>query len=407
MSYQHIFKKSVNFYCYEAHIRSQRFTPKTWRLIILQLFYFQLWCQVQALPSSNMATYKSVQTNVALPRFSELINQGQHQFHVRRMAPTRLDQHLPVVILLAGPNHNFHADSAWFALLQPLLAQKYQVLAIDRLGNGFSSDAEDLSYQRFSQDLTDLLPMLTPQPVILVSFASASISAHMLYSSQTATSHITSQVQAMLWIDPDIATPLALSLYQGYPVDWYQQHLPQLLPELAKGVWNERTKQKLIAERSEVATLLDSTYREFMDWPYFDAISKQRLLEKRQQQRAIEIANYAQDLNVYAALPAIVDIPVSVIDTDFESADIQAEPSKADQLRRWQHQGSVWSEAVAKRSGGQYVSLQNSHHLVMFQHPEKILTAIDWLRQKVSAPHRCKAPTAVTTGHSLCGTKQP
>ena len=348
-------------------------------LLVLQPFGL-----VYAMPFADITTTQSQQADVVLPRFSELIQQGQHQFHVRRMAPQQPDRQFPVIILLAGPNQNFHADSAWFALLQPLLAQKYQVLAIDRLGNGFSSDAENPSYQRFSKDLVDLLPVLTPQPVIIVSFASASISAHMLYSLQTAAQPITPQVQAMLWIDPDIATPQALTMYQGYPVDWYHKHLPQLLPELAKGVWNERTVQKLLAERSEIDTLLSSAYRGSMDWSYFDAISGQRLFEKRQQQRAIEIANYTEDLNLYAALPAIVDIPVSVIDSDFESAAIQADPAQAEPLRRWQEQGILWSEAVARRSGGQYISLKNSHHLVMFQHPEKIVAAVDWLSEKMT-----------------------
>ncbi len=67
----------------------------------------------------------------------------------------------PVLILLSGPNQNYHADSAWFALLQPLLAQHYQVHAIDRLGNGWSDDDEDLSYRRFADDLARLLPKLT------------------------------------------------------------------------------------------------------------------------------------------------------------------------------------------------------------------------------------------------------
>jgi pimeloyl-ACP methyl ester carboxylesterase len=361
---------------------------------------------VYAMPFADITT-QNKQADVALPRFSELIQQGPHRFHVRRMAPQQPDRQFPVIILLAGPNQNFHADSAWFALLQPLLAQKYQVLAIDRLGNGFSSDAENPSYQRFSKDLVDLLPVLTPQPVIIVSFASASISAHMLYSLQTAAQPITTQVQAMLWIDPDIATPQALTLYQGYPVDWYHKHLPQLLPELAKGVWNERTVQKLMAERSEIDTLLSSAYRGTMDWSYFDAISSQRLFEKRQQQRAIEIANYTEDLNLYAALPAIVDIPVSVIDSDFESAAIQADPAQAKPLQRWQEQGSLWSEAVARRSGGQYISLKNSHHLVMFQHPEKILDAIDWLTQKLTQRSRCQTAASATGDHFSCDTTTP
>ena len=373
MSYQHIFKKSVNFYtirCLCQHARRN--------LLLLGIL---LWFKPVYAANPVMATIATPK----LPPYSELISVGPNQFHLRKMAPTAIattsTKNRPVVVLLSGPNQNFHADTAWFALLQPLLAQKYQVLAIDRLGNGFSDDADDVSYQRFSQDLATLLPKITQQPVILVSFASASISAR-LFHQQNKNSR---QVQAMLWIDPDIATPEALALYQGYPVDWYQKNLQQLLPELAKGAWNQRTKEKLSKERTEIATLLSTEHSAMMDWNYFDQISQQRQSPARQQQRAIEIANYAKDLDLYAALPAITDIPVSVIDSDFETSAIQAEPSQATQLLQWQQQGSAWSQQLAERSGGQYVPLSNSHHLVMFQHPEKVVAAVDWLREKITA----------------------
>jgi len=377
LPYQHTFKKSVNFYhknCYQRDLKAD--------LKNLSKFGLLLGSLLQPVNAATPVTPATA--NTRLPRYSELISVGAHKFHFRKMAPASAQsaEKLPVVVLLAGPNQNFYADSAWFALLQPLLAQKYQVLAIDRLGNGFSDNADDVSYQRFSQDLTALLPTLTRKPVILVSFASASISASLFYQQQAKS---TSQVQAMVWIDPDIPTPAALALYQGYPVDWYQKHLQQLLPELAIGVWDQRTLDKLTAERIEVMTLLSSHHQASMDWAYFDAITKQRQTPQRQQQRAIEIANYAKDLDLYAALPAITNIPVTVIDSDFETAAIEADPAQAAQLLQWQQQGSAWSQQLTKNSGGQYVPLANSHHLVMFQHPEKVVAAVDWLSEKITA----------------------
>ena len=374
MSYQHIFKKSVNFY---TILGAQCQNPR-------RLFLLIAWLCVQPVCATTPIT-PAIATP-KLPPNSTLISHGSQQFHLRTMAPTEANNNLPVILLLSGFNQNFHADSAWFALLQPLLAQKYQVLTIDRLGNGFSDNADDVSYQRFSQDLATLLPKITPQPVILVSFASASISARLFHHQQQSSPHKNSrQVQAMLWIDPDIATPEALALYQGYPVDWYQKNLQQLLPELAKGVWNQRTKDKLSKERTEIAALLSAEHRAVMDWNYFDLISLQRQSPARQQQRAIEIANYAKDLDLYAALPPVTDIPISVIDSDFETAAIQADPAQATPLLQWQQQGSAWSQQLAERSGGQYLPLSNSHHLVMFQHPDKIVAAVDWLSEKITA----------------------
>jgi pimeloyl-ACP methyl ester carboxylesterase len=372
LSYQHIFKKSVNFYLLPC-------------LFVLACAFSQVQAaavEPQTSPPSREATPAA---SNHLPRYSELVSIGEQKFHLRRMGPNAAPANSPVVVLLSGPNQNFHADSAWFALLQPLLAQSYTVIAIDRLGNGFSDDADNLSYQRFSQDLASLLPAITDQNVILVSFASANISAQLFYQ-QAPKGPAASQVKAMILIDPDIPTPAALALYQGYPVDWYQQHLQQLLPELAKGVWNQRTLDKLKAERAEITALLNPEHQAQMDWDYFDQISQQRKTPKRQQQRAIEIAHYAKDLDLFAALPAISDIPVTVIDSDFETMDIAADPSQAGQLQLWQQQGSAWSKQLANTSGGQYLPLANSHHLVMFQHPEKILAAVDWLRIKISQP---------------------
>lgn len=415
MSYQHTFKKSVNFYRRVCNNNDSKFYLQ--RLRKLNLLLLSIMFMTTPLHSVNAATNPITSSATAipdvsaassnLPRFSKLVRVGQHQFHIRQMASAQAlsAKNLPAVVLLSGPNQNFHADSAWFALLQPLLAHKYQVLAIDRLGNGFSDDADDVSYRRFSQDLAALLPTLTRKPVILVSFASASISAR-LFHHQHRQGQSTSQVQAMLWIDPDIPTPQALALYQGYPVDWYQQQLQQLLPELAEGSWNQRTLDKLTAERIEVAALLSNANQASMDWAYFDTISKLRQTPQRQQQRAIEIANYAKDLDLYAALPAITDIPVTVIDSDFESTEIttllkaatkneasqsnqatrDAAQAKAKALQQWQQQGSAWSKQLANGSGGQYIPLQNSHHLVMFQHPQKVVTAVDWLCTKISAP---------------------
>ncbi len=39
----------------------------------------------------------------------------------------------------------------------------------------------------------------------------------------------------------------------------------------------------------------------------------------------------------------------------------------------------VWSKQQAERSGGQYIELQHSDHLVLFQQPAVITKAVDWL----------------------------
>ena len=308
-----------------------------------------------------------------LPEHSQLVSTERGEFHVRTMGSENSG---PAVVLLPGPNYNYHSDTAWFAALQPLLAQQYKVHSIDRPGNGYSSFNEQVSYTRFADDLAAVLQQLGETELLLVSFSSASISARQFYQQYQQQF----DVKAMLYVDPDIPTPHALSLYQGYPADWYLANLEALLPHLAAGNWTERTRTKLDQEYEEVKQLV-ARYNAPMDWTYYEQIMQRRLLIPHQQSRALEIAHYTADLNSYASLPMVTGIPVSVIDSDFESAQIAAaeDQSLAAALLQWQQEGSAWSSEQASLSNGQYVALTDSDHLVPVEQPAQIKQAIDWL----------------------------
>jgi polyhydroxybutyrate depolymerase len=317
-----------------------------------------------------------------LPEHSKLETTERGQFHVRAMG---LDNPGPAVVLLAGPNYNYHSDSAWFAALQPLLAQQYRVYSVDRLGNAYSSSADELSYRRFADDLAAVLQQLQETQLALVSFSSSSISARWFYQQHQQQFDI----KAMLYIDPDIPLPHSLSLYQGYPADWYLANLADLLPHLAAGNWTDRTKEKLETEYAEIKQLVAENDVE-MDWTYFEQIMQLRLLIPQQQARAREIAAYIADLDGYAQLPMVSAIPVSVIDSDFEQQQIdlaqEDEPELAEALRLWQQEGSAWSAEQASLSNGQYIALSDSDHLVPVQQPEQIKQALDWLFGQLQLP---------------------
>lgn len=318
-------------------------------------------------------------TEPTLPVGSARVQVEQQAFHVRSMGQ---QQSGPAIILMAGPNGNYHSDSAWFALLQPLLAKHYRVHVIDRLSNGWSDDVDSPSYRRFAHDLAAVLKQLQEQQVVLVAFSSASISARLFYEDYAKDFDI----KAMLWIDPDIPQPHSLSLYKSYPADWYQANLPALLPHLASGAWTERTLTKLQVEREQVQQLVSAEHQSVMDWSYFDLASQQRLLLSHQQARAKEIANYAADLDAYAELAWLTAIPVSIIDTDFEKAQITADPAQADSVLLWQQEGSEWSRLQAEMSHGQYIPLTNADHLLMLQQPEQIARALEVLLQQLQLP---------------------
>lgn len=307
-----------------------------------------------------------------LPEHSQLIDVQGQKFHVRSMGKQNSG---PAILLLPGFNYNYFNDSAWYALLQPYLAQTYRVHSVDRLGNGFSDMSEEVNLTRFAEDLNGILHALNEKQVLLVAFSSASITASQFYQHRSDDIDLT----GMLWIDPDIALPHSLSLYKGYPADWYLANLDALLPILEQGTWTARTWDKLVVEREEIAALLPEAQADLMDWNFLDVISQQRMLVGAQQTRAREIAFYADDLDAYAALALPSSVPVSVIDSDFEEKDIQNYPENAEMLRQWQLEGSAWSQQVAEFSNGQYMSLEQTDHMVMFQKPEKIKQAIDWL----------------------------
>lgn len=120
-----------------------------------------------------------------------------------------------------------------------------------------------------------------------------------------------------------------------------------------------------------------------MDWHYFDLISQDRLAINKQLTRAKEIINYHDDLELVRGSEISTMVPISVIDTDFENHDIaNAEPEYVDGLIKWQTQGSQWSKLISEQSAGQYIPLENTDHLAVFQRPDAIIDAINFMTQQ-------------------------
>lgn len=304
-----------------------------------------------------------------LPQGSQRVEVAGQSYHVRSLGQSTTG---PALILLAGPNQNYHSDSAWYSLLQPMLAQQYRVHAIDRLGNAWSDTDPELSYQRFAKDLPAIISALGEQNIVLVAFASSSISARLLLQQDNPGF----TTQGLLLIDPDIPLSQSVANYSGYPVDWYQANLAALLPHLAEGHWTQRTADKLATERQQVAQLVPAAYQHLMDWQYFDLVQQQRLLLGHQQSRAREIANYANDLQLYSELELLTSVPVTIIDTDFELAEIAKNPDQAASYQQMRAEAAQWGQRQAEVSGGHYIAVNQQEHLLMLQQPEQIMQAL-------------------------------
>ncbi|MDZ7871556.1 MAG: alpha/beta fold hydrolase [Rheinheimera sp.] len=317
-------------------------------------------------------------TLAALPAGSRLYPLPDGALHVRLLQPDRLsNQHVDTaIVLIAGPNENFHADSAWFALLQPLLAQQYRTYAVDRQSSAFSSDTARPSYRKFATDLTRILPQLQADKFLLVSFASSSITARLLADDPA----MATRLAGLVLIDPDVPTPAAQALYNGYPADWYRSNLDALLPKLASGVWNERTAQKLSVELAHLRQIVPVQLQPQTDWDYVQQVFATRQRISRQQARAIEIAGYQSDLALYNQSPWLQSrVPVSVVDGDFEAPLIAAATDEKARLQRWRQDGLEWGKTLAGNSGGRYLVLADTEHLLMFSAGPTVAGLIDQL----------------------------
>ena len=323
----------------------------------------------------------------ALPKGSKLYPLPDGALHVRLMQPDsqNTQQVDAAIVLIAGPNEHFFADSGFFALLQPMLAKQYRTYAVDRQSSGFSSDTKTPSYRKFATDLARLLPQLQAKKFLLVSFASGSITARLLADDPA----IAPRLHGLLLLDPDVPTPAALELYNGAPADWYRAHLAELLPELAKGVWNDRTAKKISAELTQIRQLVPPAQQQLTDWDYLQQLQASRLPVRRQQARAIEIAQYQADLAAYSQTPwQQSSVPVSVVDSDFEAPLIaEAKEDKA-RLARWRQDGLEFAATLSKNSGGRFVALPATDHLIMFSHAGALLSLINELvpTQSAQAP---------------------
>lgn len=313
---------------------------------------------------------------LALPRGSMLYPLPDGALHVRLLQPVTLNsQHTDIaVVLISGPNEHFFADSGFFALLQPVLAQQHRTYAVDRQSSGFSSDTPTPSYRKFASDLAQVLPQLPAKKFLLVSFASGSITARLLADNPAIAPHL----HGLLLLDPDVPTQAALELYNAAPADWYRAHLDELLPELAKGVWNDRTARKIDAELAQIRQLVPPAQQSLTDWDYLQQLQASRLPVNRQQARAIEIAQYQADLAAYTKTPWQQSVvPVSVVDSDFEAPLIAEAKEDQARLQRWRQDGLEFAATLAKNSGGRFVALPAQNHLLMFSHSAELAQLIN------------------------------
>ncbi len=302
-----------------------------------------------------------------LPPGSSWLNLGSDVFHVRHLSPDEAPLDSTTIVLLSGPSGRWHSDSAWFALLQPMLATQFNTLAIDRAGHGFGQ-APSTSYQAFGRALPTLLRQLKAESVVLVGFASANLAIAHYVNSEDAKHRL----KGVLLIDPDALGPKTLEFYASQARDF--QH-PELVDYVRSGRYDERAQQARQKERDEVARLIPPSLQHLMDWTFYDAVTRARTERERIVQRFLEIARYDHDVYQAAAITWPNDIATLVWDTDFESADIERDPANS-ALRAWRDDSSAW---FAEQSGRCHLRSDSREHLATFAEASQLVVQIQRL----------------------------
>ncbi|BBN82919.1 hypothetical protein PA25_29040 [Pseudoalteromonas sp. A25] len=332
---------------------------------------FHTWSFNNYNTSEQVLTFFEQSSDVQLPAHSSLYRLNSGDYHVRTMGHSNGKSD---IVLLSGANKFFHSDSAWSALIHPMLAEHGKVHVIDRLNNAWSSDIEEPSFSLFAHDLPQLLDALKVESVIFIAFANSNL-ATLMYQNLANESIVT---KGMIWVDPDILLPDAISQYQSGYVSYMREYKQEFIEHVSAGPWTERTIERIALEREEIEGLISQSNMLKMDWDYYDAVTSQRVAISKQVTRIKEMMNYYDDLEASRYLADNLTIPLSIIDSDFERLDIaKAETEEQKQsLIRWQTDGTQWSKMLVEQTQGDYFALEDASHQVLFEHPETVIEAL-------------------------------
>ena len=307
----------------------------------------------------------------AMATQSAVMQVDGHPLHVLKWGDwTRSD--LPTLVLLSGPIDSWHSDSAWWASLAPKLAQDHKVIAVDRAGIFNQLDNAPVGYEHFAEDLYLLFKQLNIQQSTVLAFASSNISVNVFFASHGDSKAIS----RVIMIDPDVLTDFSIARYKS-DAQPFKDKQQEYLDYVAKGKYTPRVEQKNAADLASLKALAGDD--EVVDWPLVERIMNGRLNISNQLNLFREIAIYGEDLDSAAALSLPPDIGLTIIDTDFELAYIQAdtdEQTKAGLLSWREDAQHYYQRQVAQAKQGQYIAVPSQAHLFQFEFPQKLIGII-------------------------------
>ncbi|WP_026377465.1 alpha/beta fold hydrolase [Aestuariibacter salexigens] len=290
---------------------------------------------------------------------SSIYEVNGQQLHVASWMDGDSQSSLPWLVLLSGPVDTWHSDTAWYAALAPRLAQHFRVIAVDRSGLINAVPDAQVGYARFAEDLAGLFTQLNISNATVVAFASSNISMQIMLNHPQ--SH--SRINQVVLIDPDVLSPFSIARYKSDAAP-FKENLTAYLEYIGEGKYTSRVEQKNAADRQLVEGLLGND--QIFDIAYFDKLLSARRKVVNQQNLFKEIARYGDDLNAAAQLKWPANVPVTVIDTDFEQGYINAsnDPETTAGLQAWKEDGEqYYRQLAAMHPQSQYVRTDSTAHL--------------------------------------------
>jgi len=272
------------------------------------------------------------------------------------------------IVLLSGPTDNWNSDSAWFARLAPKLAKTNRVISIDRAGQVLANQNAKVGYTQFGNDLNDIFKHLNLKNIKIISFASANLALNQYFSVQTDR-----VVESVIMIDPDVLLPTSIARYTKDALP-FKENLEKYALYISSGKYDRRALQKNQMEMTHLKKL--SVDDKDTDWEYIDKIFSKRLNKENLKNLFREIAIYDQDLNNAFRQGFPKNIPLTIIDTNFEQVSIdKAESAKAKKdLLDWKQEAHQYYNQLTKHSDrNQYIHLAVTEHLIPFSQPELLI----------------------------------
>ncbi|BDX05771.1 alpha/beta fold hydrolase [Planctobacterium marinum] len=271
------------------------------------------------------------------------------------------------VILLSGPNDHWNSDAAWWLTLAPMLQKHTHVVAIERPVIGLNLEAPQLGYVAFAKQVKQVITEQGIDDFSIVAFASSNMTVLQLLNQYPELSP-----RKVILIDPDVLTEFSVSRYQA-DAQPFKDKQKQYQEYLQSGKYIARVQQKNAAELEHIKKLAPEFNDEQRHW--LQDIFSAREKIPNQVNLFSEIAVYGEDLARAKQLGWPDELPMMIIDTDFEQGYINRndDAQAIEGLQKWRKDAWKHYKSLTQGEHKKLISLESQEHLIMIEQPELII----------------------------------